>query len=302
MSMVAAVASLLVLASALPAMGAIRTGDAVTKTKDLVIAKGTTAGGKVACPSGHKAMAGGARWLPDGFATGTRLVGVRWLAASLPTNNGTRWYVNAANMDMAVDAATLRIVVTCLPASVVGTTSSVTTFVSPSGSTGAVKTIASCGSGRRVVSGGVAWQVPGQGLDHALAEHHVLSSSAPRVSGGGWFGAGQKSAPSGAQLKVVAICRTATAVGAYTTKVSKIQPQNFPPLGVLAGGSTTCPGGTRAVTGGAFWQNPFTDEILADGVLGASVPEGKPGWYAAGAPSNNGVDRVLVLVLHCRPV
>ena len=52
---------------------------------------------------------------------------------------------------------------------------------------------------------------------------------------------------------------------------------------------------------GAFWANPCTAETLADGVRGASAPGGKTGGYAAGTPSDAGVDRVLVLVLLCRP-
>jgi hypothetical protein len=166
---------------------------------------------------------------------------------------------------------------------------------------GSVKTTASCGSGRKVVSGGVAWQVPGDPLTHTLAHNHFLSSSAPRQTAGGWFGAGVKGIPSAAELKVVAVCRSTSAIGTYQVRTKDIQGFNFPPLGVLAGGSATCPGSGRVVAGGAFWRNPFTDEVLPDGKMGSSAPDGKTGWYAAGAPSNNGIDRVLRLVLLCRP-
>ena len=68
---VAGVAALMALGSAVPALGAVRTGGMVVRTRDIVIPKGVTGGGKVDCPRGYKATTGGGRWLPDGFATGT---------------------------------------------------------------------------------------------------------------------------------------------------------------------------------------------------------------------------------------
>ena len=68
----------------------------------------------------------------------------------------------------------------------------------------------------------------------------------------------------------------------------------------LAGGSKSCPDGTRVVSGGAFWRNPFAG-IVADGTLGSSVPKGKAASDAAGAPGSTS-NRALVLVLLCRPL
>jgi hypothetical protein len=101
----------------------------------------------------------------------------------------------------------------------------------------------------------------------------------------------------------VAYCRSASGVGTYQTKTRQINPQGviISFVLVMAGGSASCPSGTRVVNAGALWKDPFTGATIADGILGSSAPDGKTAWYAAGVPSNNGIDRALVLVLQCRP-
>ena len=75
------------------------------------------------------------------------------------------------------------------------------------------------------MTGGAAWQVQGSPLDHSLADDHVLSGSAPRTNGGGRFGAGSRDVSSTAELRVVAWCSSATAVGAYDTRTKQIDPE-----------------------------------------------------------------------------
>jgi hypothetical protein len=298
---VVGLAAVLSAGAAAPAAASITTGSMKIRTKDFTVAAGAAGGGTVPCPTGYKATAGGASWTAVD-QTRPAVVLLRWLSASVPTKNDTAWFVAGYNDDST--EATLHVRVTCLPKSVVGTTTKVDRWLDFLGDTVARKATVGCGAGKVVVGGGAAWQVQGSPLDVNLAQDHMLASSSPAKTGKGWFGAGVSNAAGVAMLRVTAFCRPSSSVGAYTIRFKEINPVGVPIAFVafFADGGKTCPSG-RLVTGGAYWQNPFDGgkkTPVADGTLGQSFGTGKTGWSATASPGAT-TDRQLVVVVLCRP-
>jgi hypothetical protein len=297
-----ALAAMLAALVAAPASASITTGSAKVRTKDIAVGAFQPGGGRVDCPSGYKATAGGGTWTATG-QSGVALVLGRWLSVSLPVNKGASWYVAGYNGDGA--DAVLHLRVMCLPSSVVGTLTFKEAWSVWNGVDAASATV-SCGPGKVLVTGGAAWQVQGNKPGTGLAQHHWLASSSPRINGKAWFAAGSGNVPgAGEQLHVVAYCRSSSAVGAYTIRFKEISPvgTNIAFVSFFSDGAKICPSG-RVVTGGAYWQNPFAvggKAPVTDGFLGRSTFLGKDRWSATGTPGNGAIDRQLVVVVMCRP-
>jgi hypothetical protein len=282
----------LVLGSAAPTAAFSMKGE-VIRTKAVVAQPGMTAGGFVRCPTGHRVLAGGAYWYDAaGLADQWGILG-----ASIPVRRGTGWYGSGTNFNQK--PITLRIVIVCLRASTVGTTTTVR--IDAAGTGGVAGGYLACPKGQRVVTGGVAWIVPGEPLTTPRGPLAHLVSSTPTVDGKGWYADGSSRLEVGGieRLRIVAVCGPAASVGVVSVR-TKDRPPNS---GDNSGAYLACPKGQRVMAGGAFihptGQGPDLD-FSRYAMAKASTPttDGK-GWYARGDSPGGGLQTIVIL---CRPV
>lgn len=158
-----------------------------------------------------------------------------------------------------------------------------------------------CGRGKRVVTGGAFWHVPGQGPTAGLGVW--LQSSTPDYgSMNYWYAAGYNYGATTLALQVVILCLPAADVGAVTVVTQDLAVPNAPQPGNTAGNYVACPSGQKAVTGGAYWHRPArgADSSLSAVVQSSTVTTDGRGWYAAGA--NYSPDTlVMTIVVKCLP-
>jgi hypothetical protein len=154
--------------------------------------------------------------------------------------------------------------------------------------------LVSCPTGKRIVTGGAYFHLPGKGRDPTLEAY--LSSSAPVTDGRSWFAAGVNWESVGLRLRIIARCVSKEVVGTYVVRTLDV-PLAFHEAG---GGTAACPAGHRIVTGGAFWHLPGKgrDKGLQAYLRSSAPTSDVDGWYASGW-SDVGTSLVLQVVALC---
>lgn len=159
--------------------------------------------GSVGCPSGQRAVIGGASLQEDGEPL-TAGIAPNGLLSSLLMRSDQRGWQASALLNSS-SRAKLRLIVLCRPDAAVGTYQrhvEVATFGQTRGR------VAFCLDGAGVMGGGAGWQTTAGAFIGGIG---VLSSSSPDVSyGGEWFATGRNRwTGKDVQLRVVTVCRPA---------------------------------------------------------------------------------------------
>ncbi len=266
------------------AAGVLHPGDASVHTKELPFSGGWR-GGTVRCPVGKRAVSGGASFHRPGLepAPGND---VR-LISSGPTTDGRGWH--AAGDTGETDPIVLRITVRCLPKARTGAYS-VRTRDLPDGFGVRQRGSLSCGTGKRIVTGGAFWAREGRGP--APTGSNTLLRSAPTADGTRWTVEAFSYSDDDHVLRIALLCLAKAKVGRLT-----IRHRDFPATGHF-GGTVDCPSGKRAVAGGADWYQGGT-RAASSSLGNSSVTRSGRGWFATGYQTADGV--VLRATVLCVP-
>lgn len=154
-----------------------------------------------------------------------------------------------------------------------------------------------CPSGKRVISGGVAFHRPDLGPVSGLSAK--LISSSPTTDGRGWHAAGMSAEEDVViQMRITVVCLPKRSVGTYTVRTKDLTADST----LHFSGSVGCGSGKRIVTAGAFW-NPGTGAPAPTGAdnLFSSGPSADGRRWAASGFAFASPDDVLRIVLLCRP-
>jgi len=191
---------LLAVAIATPVSAHVGSGTYKLRTTDLTAADGASVGNYLSCPKGKRIVSGGAFWHRPGEGPDALLGG--YLDSSSATTDGKGWY--AAGRNVTTLQLQLRIVALCLPKAKVGPYSLRTRDLAVPALGGRVGGYVTCPAGRRIVSGGAFWHVPGEAPDPELGQS--IGSSTATTNGKGWYASGRSLYDVALELRLVALC------------------------------------------------------------------------------------------------
>ena len=276
-----ALAISLLLATATGAAAQIHPGSYVTVFHTTTVAAGHAGAATATCPTGNRAITGGAYWHRSGQNGDPALLAV--LRSSAPTSDMLGWYTAGAN-DSA-ETLYLTTTVQCLPKNTVGsfTVKSREVTVDPVRPGNADLR---CGAGQKVMSGGGVWHKPGQAPKAGLIGR--LTGSIPDTDGNGWTVIGRNDGTSILNLRVTALCVSSSVIGAATSDTFFVPGSfNGTPEHYLV-----CPTGTLAIGGGYYW----THQTYAGGlmnfdtrntIVSSTVTGDGTSWYAGARNTDN---------------
>ena len=255
-------------------------------------------GGYITCPTGQRAVTGGVFLSNSACPIETRTEA--WIGDSTITTDGKGWYGTGVNYTNS--PLTVWVSVHCLPARQLRGAVTITQQFTGAHTEGGYVVLP---VRMRTLSGGGFFALPGQGPNPTNLWHRLGSSTATTdglgwYADGAWFGIGEPAQT----LTVVLRCLPAAALSGWTLVTQDLTV----PGGEGASGTyLSCPAGTLAYTGGAFWhqpgQGPNPDLALSTWTLGntATFPHAV-GWFASGtnaSPAGNNL--LLTLDAQCLP-
>jgi hypothetical protein len=254
-------------------------------------------GGSVECPKDGYALAGGAFWRepPSKKPVRPEAAGFPTLTASIPTIEGTGWYVHG----VSTQGETLTIRVLCSRAGhfndylSIGSTLNVDNG-DPTGSS------EECDPGYVAFTGGSSW-APGFGQeDPEYAELGLLASNAIGEDGRSWYSDGLDvldGDPAPIHIVRSIRCLPNKRIAKTVVKSASTSAGNDDEVAAKA----KCPGRKRAIAGGAIWHtgdgepNIFTNVGITGGSSVAT--KDRRGWYAHGYNDSGGFRTLTVRVL-----
>jgi hypothetical protein len=286
-----------VLGSSSGVVAQIHPGNYFTKSKTAGVASGTNVARSVKCPTGDRALTGGAYWHRTGQNGDPSLKAAIFSMA--PTLDGRGWYATGGNR--VAETLDFTVTVQCLPGPSVGAYSlrRREVIVDPGRSGNADL---KCASGQKVVMGGGVWHRPGHNPDPDLPA--LVTGSAPDNAGDGWSVAGRNEDSAALRLRVTTFCvPTATVGSGYHVKTFT----HVMVVGERFEEYLTCPHNERALGGGEFWTySPNLPEWNSDihaAVLSSSVTADGKAWYASAWMTDPHVDQAGFNVqVICLPV
>jgi hypothetical protein len=237
----------LVLGGSSPVAAArIHPGNATLVLRSVAGTAGLAVGRTATCPTGDRAITGGAYWHRPG-QNGDPTLPVQ-LSASSPTQDGTGWY--AAGLSNASETLVLTVLAQCLPsnsfAAYVVLSHDLPVDPSRPGNANL-----RCPDGDRVVMGGGAWHLPGKANDPALDVQ--LTGTSPDIAGLYWSAMGMSFETRTVKFRVLAFCLPSTAFGAGWTTLGDTHQASEP---AVYDQYIQCPSGLRALGGGIVWSYP----------------------------------------------
>jgi hypothetical protein len=281
-----ALTTVTILAAPEPVAAAINPANYTTRSASVLVADDGNGAATAQCPTGQKAVTGGASWIPDGLYSEDSLYLLdAYLRSSVATADGGAWY--AAGHNQSGQSLYLSVVVYCLPKSALGTyvTKTREVTVDPGRSGNATLT---CKSTQVAINGGAAWHKPGEPPKAGLVG--FLSTSRPESSGRAWVVAGQNEGASILMLQVRVSCIPRTSVGGCCGSSTYL---TFANVFDMVKRSGTCQGGF-ALTGGSSWDydaigGNFQGFINTDSrghIQSSTLGPAGLSWYTAGAQSD----------------
>lgn len=250
---------------------------------------GSAAGGYSSCPDDQRAVTGGAYMHVAGQFP-VPIDNVR-VPSSTVTSDGKGWYADGFSSSSARRLSTD---LYCLPSGRLRDASMKVRTFRPS-PTGRAKGTAPCPNGTRVITGGALVHAPGAGPTPQA--NAIVGDSLPLPSGAAWY-AEADAQPPYTRLTVIARCFPESKLAGIRISRKTLYPvTGFDPIG----GFTSCPGATRALTGGAYFhpgiEGPKTRVIPS--ASGGSVPTTDGDWYAYGQHFTNGDQIGHTTIVHC---
>lgn len=290
--------ALIALIAAVGALAAIDPSDYRLTQKDQLLPAETPVTVEARCAKRHRALPAGAFVHPKGDRQPSWDLALNAAVPnSAPLGRGKAWRIGAfkgAGDDLRVHLTAL-----CAPrrqlrgAEVVRERFEVATPEAGGGE-------AACPNRMRVVSGGVLWHAPGS--QTPVSEMLQTSSSTPARGGRGWYGDGRNFGPVGLVLDVIAVCLPKRRLQDVRRRSRDVP---YPAYSQGFGGSVTCPGPRRVLTGGASWHRagqPSDPEDAVGTAISSSTPTGDARrWYADGVNFIGPVDARLRISVVCIP-
>ncbi|MBX3029035.1 MAG: hypothetical protein KF809_02630 [Chloroflexi bacterium] len=273
--------------AALPGVGAaaIRPGAATLHTRDVTIAPNGVRAATITCPSGTRAIGGGAafRRATGGFVSDP----FAKLVSSAPRTDGRSWH--AAGMSFEDQPILLRVSVLCQRASQVGSYTVRTKDLRVGDVTGGtVRGSVGCPAGQRVIMGGVLWN-PGTGGANG-ADNLLVSTITP--NGKGWRATGFAFGSPDHVMRIVALCRPTSSVSSATIRRGLFPMQTTGDRG----GRVGCPDGRRALTGGAEWVRDGDPVRRTGSLSGTSITRDARAWFASGDLLDEEIDLAVTVL------
>jgi hypothetical protein len=251
-------------------------------------------GGYISCLAHQRALTGGAYWNATGQGPQPGIADQGYLANSTVTDNDKGWYADGFHRS---DAGALSFTQNfrCLPKDRLeqGKLSQKTVSASDFRKADA---LARCPSGTRVYTGGSYFHKQGEPPSPTVTGGSRTSASFPTKQGKGWYASGTGSVAEKDRLTVLAWCLPKDRLGpvqVFDTTQTLGDSQD-------GGGYIGCPGGTAALTGGAYWRRPGKDvqHSIGAGILsGSSFSSDVLSWYVAGQSA--GDSHKLTTVVRC---
>ena len=251
-------------------------------------------GGYLSCLDGQRALTGGAYWNTTNQAPDPSVADQGYLANSTVTDNDKGWYADGFHRSNA-GALSFTENLRCLPKERLKDAKLSQKTVSASDFKNA-DALAECPSGTRVFTGGSYFHTKGDAPSPTDTGGSRTSASFPTKNRKGWYASGSGSVPDKGRLTVLAWCLPKGRFGpveVLTNKETVDHDQD-------GGGSTACPVGTAALTGGAYWLRPGknVEHSIGAGIIsGSSFISNMLSWYVAGQSA--GDSHKLITVVHC---
>jgi hypothetical protein len=237
-------------------------------------------GGTLSCPGGKRILSGGAFFHAGDHVPDQTLADMGDVMSSGPLDRH-RWYAAGHS---AGGTQTLTIVLRCLPnrrlrgERLLSQDYDVGDGLTGGGAVG-------CDGNTRILTGGGVWHPRGADPVPAETSRGFLAGSVPGFNARGWFADGSDNYIGDDYL----LTESLLCVPKRRIKGVKVITRTFAdvPNGSAVGLPMTCPGRTRALTGGGYWHSgdgvpdPSNDQIV---YLAGSVSVGarSKGWFVDG--------------------
>ena len=253
-------------------------------------------GSYVACPTGKRAVAGGAYWHRAGQAADATLSAV--ITASGPTDGMRQWFGGGYNLNPG--PLQLSIVAFCLPAASIGTPTLVRVNIRAEPQFDVLME-PNCPANTKLLSAGVFWSWEGPPLPD-MSTPSSMKGWAPKPGGAGFWATGRNSAGSNTtrydHLWATLMCSPPSVTGTYSSRTTR----RHVAAGAAAVSTANCPPGQRVVTGGTLWQRPAgnLDRTINAGLVGSAPNATATGWSGWGKNRETS-ENLLVTTVLCAP-